>query len=101
MATTAQHLAARSDPDLLQRLIAAAEMANIPSASTWVQANLGALLGAPVQDNQTISDVRAYADTVRQNAINAIPPAPGLDPAAVTDTHLYAAIQAVSAQQAP
>lgn len=35
MTTTAQHIAARNDPDLFARLVAAAEMSGITNAQAW------------------------------------------------------------------
>lgn len=101
MASTTQHIVARGDADLLQRLIAAAEQAGIPSADRWVQQNMGALISAPVQDAQTIADVHAYASAVRAQAVAALPPLPGADPAAVTDAHLAAAIGVVNTPDQP
>lgn len=95
MATTADHIAARSDPDLLARMIATAEQQAIPSATSWVQANMGQLLSIPVEQGQTIADVHAYASNVRKQAVDALPALPGKDPAAVTDNHLETAIQAL------
>lgn len=96
MATSAQHMAARGDRDLLERLIAVAEMNHIPSASSWVQANMGTLISTPVEAQQTISDVHAFASGQRENYLadnKALPP--GLNPAAVTDVHLKTAIEAL------
>lgn len=93
MATTTQHIAARNDPDLLQRLVAAAEMAGIPDAESKVRSQLGALVAVVVQDGQTVADVHAYADDVRRiylEADQAMPP--GLNPGAVTDAHLATAV---------
>jgi len=67
MATTAQHIAARNDTDLLARLVAAAEMA---------------------EAHRAIADVHAYA-------VSQQPPPPGANPAAVTDAQLTTAVQAV------
>jgi len=93
MATTAQHIATRNDSDLLERVVAAAEQAGIPNATQWAQLNIGSLITIPVEGTQTISDVYSYAMEVRQNAVNALPPLPGINPGAVTDTHLAAAIK--------
>lgn len=98
MASTAQHIAARSDIDLMQRLIAAAEMAGtVPSPQQWVEANIGRLVSVPVDGAQCIADVHAYAADIRAQAVATLPPAPGANPAAVTDVHLAAAVAAVSA----
>lgn len=95
MATTAQHIAARGDSDLLQRLIATAEMEGIPSAANWVQSNMGRLISTPVEGEQNIADVYAYAYETRQQQVSALPPLPGVNPGAVTDEHMKTAIQSL------
>ncbi len=100
MASTAQHIAARSDADLLARFIAAAEMdgsLGTDDVSSWVQRNLGALITAPVDGTTTVTDVYAYALDVRNTALAALPPLPGINPGAVTDIHLATAIGVVKA----
>jgi len=87
MATTAQHIAARNDADLLARLVAAAEMAGVPAAQQWTEAHRGALVAADI-GGTTIADVHAYA-------VSQQPPPPGANPAAVTDAQLTTAVQAV------
>lgn len=98
MATTAEHLAARADINLNERLMAAAEQGGVVDAQAWVTANLGALLTAQVATSQTIVDVYGSALVGYEAALAAVPPAPGKNPAAVTDEHLSAAIAAVLAQ---
>lgn len=93
--TTAQHIAARDDEDLRARLLAAAEQAHIDNLDTFVAMNIGRLISTPVDGDSTITTVHAYANEVRGAAVAALPPSPGLNPAAVTDVHLAAAIQAV------
>lgn len=96
MATTTDYIAAQSDPDLLQRFIAAAQMEGMPGAQNWVSSNYPALLGfRPDEGDQTIADVYAYAKASREAALAAVPPAPGVNLAAVTDDYLKAAIQAL------
>ena len=93
--TTAQHIAARDDIDLVARLIAAAEQAHIPNPDSFVRTNVGKLISTQIGDGSTITAVHAYASTVYQQAVAALPPKPGANPAAVTDTQLTQAIQAV------
>lgn len=93
--TTAQHIAARQDTDLKDRLVAAAEQAHIPQPATFVEANIGKLISTPIDGDTTITTVHAYAADVRRIAVEALPEAPGKNPGAVTDTHLAAAIAAV------
>ena len=91
MATLAQHTAARNDTDLLTRLIAAAEQAGIPNAQQWAEQHRGALVSARIGDT-TIADVHAYAAATYEPT-----PRPGENPAAVTDTQIAEAVQAVNA----
>ena len=90
MASTADHIAARNDTDLLQRLVAAAEQAGIDGAQAWVEANRGRIIAAKITGDTTIADVHAYAVATYEPA-----PRPGENPAAVTDPQLAEAIQAV------
>jgi hypothetical protein len=96
MATTRQHIDARNDTDLQARFIAAAEQAGMPAAEQWVRAHMGALVAAAVDQGQTVADIHAYATTVRDAYLDAAPPPPGANLAAVTDTHLTAAITALN-----
>lgn len=98
MATTADHIAARNDTDLIQRLTAMAEMEDIPSAATWVQNYLGQLVSTPVDESgQTLADIHAYAAGIRNQAVAALPKAPGLDPSAIIDNHLKSVVESVKA----
>lgn len=93
--TTAQHIAARNDTDLRNRLVAAAEQAHIPNAQNFVDQNLGTLVATEVDGQSTITTVHAYAADVRRQALEALPPLPGINPGAVTDAHLATAVSAV------
>lgn len=99
MASTAQHIEARADQDLMARLAASAEMQGVPSAMGWVQSHIGELLIVPVDGSQTIVDMHAYASDVRKQAVAALPPEPGINPGAVTDAHLSTAIESVLTAQ--
>lgn len=90
MATSAQHIAARNDNDLLARLIAVAEQNDIPNAQQWVEANRGRLVAVTVEGT-TLADVHAYAVATYVPA-----PRPGENPAAVTDAQLAAAVAALA-----
>lgn len=90
--TTAQHISARDDEDLTARLVAAAEQAHIPSAESFVRMNAGRLISTEISGGTTITAVHAYASSVYADAVAALPPAPGLNPAAVTDAQLSEAI---------
>jgi hypothetical protein len=93
MATTSEHIAARSDTDLFARLVAAAEMQGIPNASAWVQQSMGTLLSTPIEDGKNITDIYAYAYNVRKEYLGddrALPPGQNLG--AVTDAHMATAI---------
>lgn len=94
--TTAMHIAARADADLLERLIAAAEMQGIPSAAGWVQQNIGTIISTPLTEGQdTIASVFDFAKGSYEAAVAALPPKPGLNPAAVTDAYMAQAILAL------
>lgn len=99
MATTPQHIAARDDLDLQKRLIAAAEQAGIANASSVIATNLGTMISKEIEVNgemTTLAEVHAYASDVREDYLSderAMPP--GLNPGAVTDVHLAAAVAAV------
>lgn len=93
-ATLAQHMAARADNALRQRLIAAAEQAHIQNAPAWVDANIGNLVSADLSGS-SLADVYAYADS--QINMPAIPMGPGEDPTYVTDALVRDAVDAVNA----
>lgn len=98
MDSTSQHIAARNDEDLVARLIAAAEQSNIPNAEMFVRSQVGRLVSTDI-GGTTVTAVHAYATNAYNEAVSLLPPKPGLNPAAVTDEQLAAAIQAVWAPQ--
>lgn len=93
MATTTEHISARSDGDLIARTIATAEMLGVPNAHNWVQQNMGLVIGVEVEAGQNMADVYAYAMNVRNEAIAALPPSPGANLGAVTDVHIKIALE--------
>lgn len=99
MASTSEHIAARDDANLQRRLIAAAELAGVPEAATRVAAVLGSLVSQEIVVNgerTSITAVHAYASAVRGEYLSdSRALLPGLNPGAVTDAHLAAAVQAV------
>lgn len=98
--TTAQHIATRDDENIRARLVATAEQAHVPEPESFVRQNIGRIISTPIsQDGTTITTVHAYAAGQYQAALDALPPAPGLNPAAVTDAQLTAAVQAVWNQE--
>ena len=102
MASTAEHIAARGDNDLFARLVAAAEMQDIPNASAWVQQNMGRLISTPVQDGQNITDVYSYAANVRKEYLaDDRAMSPGLNPGAVTDAHMLTALTHMITPETP
>lgn len=102
MATTAQHNAARGNQELLNRLIAAAEMQGVPSAAGWVQMYVGTLISTPLTEaGDTIASVLDYARAQYENAVAALPPKPGDNPAAVTDEYLALVIQKILTPDEP
>ena len=99
MPSTTEHIAARDDIDLQHRLIAAAEQSGINNAASRVATALGTLVSHPIEVNgetTSLTAVHAYAAAVRKEYLEderALPP--GLNPGAVTDAHLAAAVLAV------
>lgn len=89
MATLSQHIAARNDDDLAERLVAAAEQAGIPQPEQWVEQHRGRLVSVPI-GGENLADVHAYAV-----ATYSPPPRPGANPAAVTDALIAQAVDAV------
>lgn len=83
----------------MSRLIAAAEQAGFPSAGGAITQAIGRLISVPIVVNgeqTSLTAVHAYAAAVRREHLaddKAL--APGLNPRAVTDAHLRAAIEAV------
>lgn len=103
MATTAQHIAARGNPELLERLIATAEMNGVPNAAAWVQQYIGTLISTPLTTSgtDTIASVLDYAQGQYDSAVAALPPKPGANPSAVTDSYLDVAVKAVLTPETP
>lgn len=99
MTTTTEHIDARDDFDLQRRLTAAAEQLGVPDAASRVAMALGTLVSTPITvngENTSITAVHAYAAAVRKEYLDdARAMAPGLNPGAVTDAHLSAAVTAV------
>ena len=99
MTSTAEHMAARDDRDLIDRFIAAAELLSIPEARTVIVDALPALISQQIEVNgesTTVASVYAWASSERRKILAsdaALPP--GRNPSAVTDDHLRAAVLAV------
>lgn len=96
MVSTNDFIKAQNDQHLMRRFSAAASIAGVEDAQNWAATNYHRLLSFKVDGNQTISDVYAYANSVREDALADIPPEPGNNLAAVTDDYLNAAILALS-----
>lgn len=99
MESTTSHIAARDDENLQKRLIAAAEQMGYLNAQQAIISSLGKLVSAPVEigsDTSNITKVHEYATLKQQEVLtSAAAMPPGLNPSAVTDTILRAAITAV------
>ncbi|MBS1674373.1 MAG: hypothetical protein JSS74_10455 [Actinobacteria bacterium] len=79
-------------------MIAAAEIAGVPAAQAAVEQAMGRLVAAPITvhgEATSVTAVHAYANAVRKDALAAVPAPPGLNPGAVTDDHLGAAVAAI------
>jgi len=90
--STTDFLAATSDPDLIARIQAAAQLAGVPNAAQWALAHLDALC---LHDDAAIISAYAYAAAVRREHIDATPAPAGSNPGAVTDAMLTAAVEAL------
>lgn len=92
MATNLDHRIARQDPDIRERLEAAAEQEGIQMSSFWVEQNIGQLITADIdptgEGESTIADVLAYKNLTFVRQLR-----PGEDPAAVTDEQLREAVR--------
>lgn len=94
-ATSTTIITAVQDHDLRQRAIAIAAQEGVPLPEAEIAQRIYELVTAPVDDQgNTVASVYEYAAAKREEAIAAIPPAPGADPAAITDAHLAYAIRA-------
>lgn len=105
MPDSSQLIAAAADPDLRARLVALLAATGHTSPAATIETRIGELVAAPVGGGQCIADVHAYAVATRAQAIDArtaaitqaeqahpIAGPPGANLAAVTDTHLAAAL---------
>ena len=82
--------AAAADPDLLDRITAAAAAAGVTNPQAWAQMNALRVASEPItSDGDTVASVYAYAVATYDP-----PPTPGANPAAVTDTYIRAAVAA-------
>lgn len=89
MATLAEHIAARKDDDLLDRLVAAAERAGVPSPRVWVEQRLGELVAVDVGET-SLATLYAYAVATYEPT-----PRPGEDATKITDEHVRLAVEGV------
>lgn len=95
IATSTTIITAVQDHDLRQRAIAIAAQEGVKLPEAEIAQRAYELVTAPVDDQgNTVASVYEYAATRREQAIAAIPPAPGADPSAITDEHLAYAIRA-------
>ena len=102
MTTTAQHMAARANSELIERLVAMAEMNHVPNAAAWVQFNLGILISESLTEGgDTIASLLDYALAEYQKAFSALPPLPGSNPSIVTDAFLQMAVDRVLTPDTP
>lgn len=88
MATSAQIIAAQSDEDLRRRFVALAAAEGVDSPEHAVASNMHALVAAKITaGSDTVASVYDYAAATYVPA-----PRPGVNPAAVTDAQIIAAI---------
>lgn len=93
-------IAASRDEDLLERLKALGALRGYTPYE--VEAIWSKVLVAPVDEEgvSTIASVYEYASVDYSNKLAAMPPKPGLNPAAVTDDHLLFALDSLKAEEA-
>lgn len=99
--TTTQHMNARGDMDLISRFIAKAEMMGLENPQGLIHNNMAKLVATVVDSDQTVANVHAYAYETRESYIAATPPPAGANLAAVNDSFLEIAINALLAEQTP
>ena len=93
--SSAALIAAAADTDLTARLIARGAALGLSQGS--IEIAIRRLAAAPVDGtgSNTIASVYEYAAATRDQAVAALPPAPGKNPAAVTDDYLDYALRSV------
>lgn len=82
---------ASRDGDLADRLMSAAAEKGVANPAAWVGENSRKLAAAPIAEGDTtntIASLYAFARDTR-------PPAPGKNPAAITDEYIRFAVQTV------
>lgn len=96
MASINEIIAAKKDDLLVERLRTAAELSGMDIAvfNDRITQLLGVTITVDSQET-TLADVYTYAATVHAQAVAALPPEPGKNPAAVTDAHINAAFEAL------
>ena len=82
--------AAAADPDLLDRITAAAAAAGVTNPQAWAQMNALRIVSEPITSNgDTVASVYAYTVATYDP-----PPTPGANPTAVTDQYIRHAVTA-------
>lgn len=93
-ASSAAIMAAANDNDLKARAIAIAAREGVKLPEAEISSKIYEFVTSPVDaEGNTVSSVYEYAMTVRNQALESIPPLPGANPAAITDDHLAYAIK--------
>lgn len=93
MTSSSDLIAAAGDADLRARLVALLAASGHQTPAGTVEQRIGQIVAQAIStQGQSIADVHAYTAARRAQAVAALPPAPGADPAAVTDAQLRAAL---------
>lgn len=99
--TSAAIIAASRSTPLRDRFVALGATLDPPMTQGEVDVAMTRLAAAPVNgSSDTVGSVFEYASAVRAQAVAALPPDPGADPAQLLDSHLVHALQHVRAQGA-
>lgn len=93
--TSTEIVGALGDGDLRQRIAAIATREGVVDPQQWTTDRLGTIVTMQTAGGETIAGMHGYAASIRQQAIDAIPMPPGLDPAAVTDAAILEIVTAV------
>lgn len=90
-------IAAAADNDLIRRFVALG--ATLGMTRSDVEMARERLAAAPVDDQgNTVASVHEYASAVYNDAVEALPPRPGVNPASVTDAHMIHALKSIKDQ---
>lgn len=87
---------AATDADLRDRFVSAAAEHGVPNPHGWVESQMRRLVAHKTNANgDTVASTRAYAATMRRQALAAIPEEPGKNRAVVNDSTIRDVVAAL------